>query len=75
MAEDNFKLTALLLPLSKCWHHRWAPPLQFMLGMEPRALGMLGKYSTSLTIFSALAFQILYTFLLSYDQHISYPQA
>lgn len=72
ISEDNFKLLVLLLLLSKCWNHGCAPPLPVYavlepMGLEPMALGSLGKYSTSLTIFPGLSSIIYFSIVWSIE--------
>lgn len=47
-AENAVGLLALLLPLPQCWENRLyhQAHLYFGKSTEPKALGMLGKYST-----------------------------
>lgn len=49
VAEKDLELLTLLSPPPKCWNYRFVPPhpVYVVLGPEPRALCVLGKYSTS----------------------------
>ena len=49
VATDDFELLILLSPPAESWDYRRTPPtlVYIVLGMELRALGMLGKHSAN----------------------------